>query len=307
MQVRDAGLHLRQHGAGSELAFLDILRGLGHGQHVEVLLVRRVEVDGHLRHRGEDDQHVGLEVGRQLGAGAVFVDDGRHAAIPAVLLDDGHAAASCGHHEVAVVHEILDGIELHDAHRRGRSHHLAPAAAGVLLERGARLVRKTHGLVFSKKRAHGLRGILERGVVRVDHRLGNERHRRAHDVATLELVQDGLGQLVADVSLAHGAALGQRHGRRLAVMGVRVVERVLDHADLRPVAMGHDDVHALAHHVDDVRGGVLHQLELLLRRVAQGVAAEGDDHGLAGSFLIGHGKSFLIGASDFTRQPAAAG
>ena len=39
-------------------------------------------------HRGEDDQHVGLEVGRQLGARAVFVDDGRHTAIPAVLLND---------------------------------------------------------------------------------------------------------------------------------------------------------------------------------------------------------------------------
>lgn len=70
-----------------------------------------------------------------------------------------------GNHEVAVVHEVPDGIELRDAHRRGRCDHLAPAAAGVLLERGARLVRKTHGLVFGRKRARGFRGILERGVV----------------------------------------------------------------------------------------------------------------------------------------------
>ena len=52
--------------------------------------------------------------------------------------------------------------------------------------------------------------------------------------------------------------------------------------------MGHHDVDAVADHIDDVLGGVLHQLELLLRRVAQGVAAQGDDDTWAVSFLIWH-------------------
>ena len=104
----------------------------------------------------------------------------------------------------------------------------------------------------------------------------------------LQVVQDGLGQLVADVALAHGAGLGERHLGRLAVVGGRVRERVVDHADLRAVAVGHDDVGALLDHVDDVLGGVLHQLELLLGRVAQGVAAQRDDDGLTFTLLIRH-------------------
>ena len=52
--------------------------------------------------------------------------------------------------------------------------------------------------------------------------------------------------------------------------------------------MGHDDVDAVADHVDDMLSGVLHQLELLLRAVAESVAAEGDDYGRTVTFLIWH-------------------
>ena len=52
--------------------------------------------------------------------------------------------------------------------------------------------------------------------------------------------------------------------------------------------MGHDDVGALLDHVDDVLGGVLHELELLLRGVAEGVAAQGDDSGLAVALFVSH-------------------
>ena len=52
--------------------------------------------------------------------------------------------------------------------------------------------------------------------------------------------------------------------------------------------MGDDDVHAIGDHVDDVLCGVLHQLELLLRAVAEGVATEGDDYGRTVTFCVGH-------------------
>ena len=67
-----------------------------------------------------------------------------------------------------------------------------------------------------------------------------------------------------------------------------VGESVVNHADLGAVAVGDDDVHAIGDHVDDVLGGVLHQLELLLRAVAESVAAEGDDYGRTVTFCVGH-------------------
>ena len=145
--------------------------------------------------------------------------------------------------------------------------------------------------------------VLEGGVVGVDHGLGHHVGRGAHDVAAAHLVEDGLGELVADVALAHGARLGEGHLGGLAVVGARVGEGVVDHADLGAVAVGHDDVDALGHHVDDVAGGVLHQLELLLGRVAQGVAAERDDDAGACSFVIWHCFSLQFIDESLERRP----
>ncbi len=114
---------------------------------------------------------------------------------------------------------------------------------------------------------------------------------RAHDVAGLQVVQDGLGQLVADVALGHGAGLGEGHVRGLVVVGRRVGERVVDHADLGAVAVGDDDVGAVLDHVHDALGGVPHERKLLLRGVAEGVAAQGDDDGLAVALFVWHKRS----------------
>ena len=178
--------------------------------------------------------------------------------------------------------------------RRGLGEALAPAAARVLLVGPAGLGGLGLGLLLRQERAHGLGGVLEGGVVGVDHGLGHDVCGGAHDVAAAHLVEDGLGKLVSDVALAHGARLGEGHLGGLAVVGGGVGEGVVDHADLGAVAVGDDHVDALGHHVDDVAGGVLHQLELLLGRVAQGVAAERDDDGLTGTFLIRHVYSFSM-------------
>ena len=208
-----------------------------------------------------------------------------------VLLDDRNAAAARGNDNIAIVHEILDGIEFHDALRLRGRHHLTPTAAGVLFIGVAGLLGALHGLFLGKEGAYGLRRVLECRILRVDHRLRDDACRGAHDATTLHLVQDGLRQLIADIALAHSSALGKRHSRRLAVMRGSVVECVIDHADLRAVAVGDHDVDSLGHHINDVLGRVLHQLQLLLRRVAQGVAAKSDDHGLAFAFLVCHSSS----------------
>ena len=94
----------------------------------------------------------------------------------------------------------------------------------------------------------------------------------------LQLAQDGLGQVIADVALAHSAAFGEGHGRNLGAFGLAGdVEGVVDHADLRAVAVGDDDLVALRDQVDDGLGGLGDESELLIRGVAQRVAAERND------------------------------
>ena len=93
----------------------------------------------------------------------------------------------------------------------------------------------------------------------------------------MHLAANALLQVITNVALGHGAALGQRHlGGTDGIVGSG--EGVLDHADLRAVAVGDDDLVALLDETEESVGGVAHGLDLLDGVVAEGVAAEGDDN-----------------------------
>ena len=128
-------------------------------------------------------------------------DNGRHAVVLAVLLDDWHAATAAGNHHVAGVHEVLHSVELDEAHGLRAGDHHAPATAGILFIGSARLGGALGGLLFGEEGTHGLGGVQERRVVSVHHGLGDQGGRGAADAAGLQLVQDGLGELIADVAL----------------------------------------------------------------------------------------------------------
>ena len=132
-------LYLGQHGALGELVLLHILAGFGGGQIVQPLLVGLVEVDSHLLHGGEDDEHIGVQLlGQQLG-GEVLVDDGGRA-LQVVMLGtvDGDAAAAAADDDVAAVAEGADGAQLHNLLGLGGGHIAAPAAAPRLPGTGSR-------------------------------------------------------------------------------------------------------------------------------------------------------------------------
>ena len=96
-------------------------------------------------------------------------------------------------------------------------------------------------------------------------------------IALVHLAADALLQVITNVALGHGAALGQRHlGGADGIVGSG--EGVLDHADLRAVAVGDDDLVALLDETEEGMGGVAHGLDLLDGVVAEGVAAKGDDN-----------------------------
>ena len=107
----------------------------------------------------------------------------------------------------------------------------------------------------------------------------------------MHLAADALLQVIADVALGHGAALGQRHlGGADCVVGGG--EGVLDHADLRAVAVGDDDLVALLDQAEEGVGGVAHGLDLLNGVVAEGVAAKGDDDTIG--LAVGFGHACLL-------------
>ena len=109
--------------------------------------------------------------------------------------------------------------------------------------------------------------MLEGGVILGHQGLGHHGGHALADAPGGQLVADGVLQVIADIALAHGAALGEGHvaldGAGLGGGG----QAQVDHAHLGAVAVGH---HYLV-------AGLGDQPELLLGGFAQGVAAQGDD------------------------------
>ena len=117
----------------------------------------------------------------------------------------------------------------------------------------------------------------------------------AHDVLPVKLVAQRAGELSADVSLAHGVAIGKRHRRHLGVLVLRRhFERLVDDADLRAVAVSHHNVDALFHHAGEILRCALQQLQLLARRIPQSIAAEGHHHALAVQFALQHVRNSFL-------------
>ena len=273
---RHGGLHLRQHRAGGKLPLVHVTARQLRRQVGEPLLIFLAEVDGDLLHGGQDDEHIRVEQLGKLCRGKVLVDNGGCAVELSVLADDGDAAAADGDDDGTGVHERLHGVLFNDVDGLGRGNDLTVAAACVLDHGVALFLCDAFCRFLVVERADGLRRLLEGGIVLRDEHLRDDgRHILVHP-ARGKLVADGVLEVVADVALAHGAALRERHvgldGAGLCGGG----HTEIDHADLRAVAVRNDDLVAFGDQIDDGLRGLAHQRELLSRRIAQGVAAESD-------------------------------
>ena len=90
-----------------------------------------------------------------------------------------------------------------------------------------------------------------------------------------QLLLNPLLQMEPDVSLAHGRALRQFKGRNLSIHRACSVKRLAYDSHLGAVSMADDDLMPLFYKSDKGRSRIVNALLLLLRRIAQGIAAQG--------------------------------
>lgn len=273
------GGDLRLHRACAELPLAQVALRVVGVQHVERALLRRAEIQADVVDRRKDEQVVRAHGLGQTGAGKVLVDDGVDTEIvPVRVARDRHTAAAAGDDDILIVEQVQDRAPLDDVHRLRRGDDTPPAAPGILAHMQGR-VAVLHPLCRGRvvKRADGLCRRLKGGVVRVNDDLRDDRrHLPRHGLRAQRTAQPLL-QMIADIALTHGRALRQRHGRDGGVRFRGGVERRLDHADLRTVAVADDDLVSLMDEPDERRAGGGHTRALLGGRIAERVAAERDD------------------------------
>ena len=205
------------------------------------------------------------------------------------MAHDGDAAATAGDDQLAGIDEGLDGADFNDFLGQRRGDDAAPAPAGIFLDDVAVFFGSVFRLFLGHEMADGLRRVLECRVFRVDADLSDHGgDGDVEDVAVVHFFAQGILQVIADVSLAHGDTDRQRRVGLVRVFPAQGGHGVVDHADLRAVAVGDDDFTAFLDEVDDGFGCRLDGQHLFVQCISQGVAAEGNDD----TFLfLGHDKS----------------
>ncbi len=248
--------------------------GIGHAQLIEPLHIGLAEVDGNLLHRGEDDQHVGVDKLRQLGTGPILVDHRTGTAQVIALPQHRNAAATDGDHHLTGGQHGRDGLFLDDIYGFGRCDHSAIATAGILFEPLA-LGHQRLGLLLAEEAADGLARVLEGGIVFIHLNLGHQSGNRLVDAAFQQGFTQGILQVITDITLTQGHA--DRHGQMggFGLVASRHLERLLNHPHLRPVAVGHHHLVPLGDQVGDSVRRALHRLHLLGQVVAQRIATKG--------------------------------
>ena len=180
--------------------------------------------------------------------------------------------------------EVADRLELDDLAGLGAGHDASPAAARVLAHGEALLEHHLLRLGLGVEGADRLGRVREGLVLGVDGHLGDDGHHGHVQPALAQVVGQRLRRHVADLALAHRAADVHRHRRhRLGRQGV-LDQQV---ADLGAVAVREHDAPAVLDQLRDAAHGAVDVEQLLLEGadlagLEDGVAAEGDDDGLAG-------------------------
>ena len=120
----------------------------------------------------------------------------------------------------------------------------------------------------------GLVGFFEGGIRCVNFDLRDQCHHIFRQPPGMELTGNGVLEMVADIVLTHGAALGERYLRLDNAVGGAVAQPEIDHADLRAVAVSNDQLMTLCNKIDDRFGGVADLRFLFFRRIAESIPAQ---------------------------------
>ena len=255
-------------------------------------MIRRAEADRHLFHGGEDHHHVGVDRFGQLHRRKIFVDHRVDARQHAVFLHDRNSSSAAGDDGHALVDQLADGLFLDNADRSRRGDDLAVAAPGVF-DHGHTGSSQFVGVFLAHEVADRLRWTLEGRIGGVDLDLRHEGGDAVVHLSGAEFVANGVLQVEADVAFAHGSALRKRHVGQLFIQLGSDVHGLLDHTDLRTIAVTHQHLNAGLDEIDDGARRVLDAFFLLFGCVSKSVAAQSDDDSFHYNLLFSQMEIFF--------------
>jgi hypothetical protein len=208
----DFGLHR----AGGEMAVTQISLRFRDGNGMQILLLRRLEVDGGTGDIGGDDETIGADFFGEDGAGQILVDNGIHAIERTPLTGDRNTSAAAANHNKTHIDQFADLPFFHDGDRARRCDHTA-VAFGCQAGRERAVGR----LGFGQDRADGFGRGFKGGIVFIDNHIADHRNERllGMDAEFHERGIEGRFDHIADLTLRlRHQNLQRQAGNRIAAL-----------------------------------------------------------------------------------------
>ena len=248
------------------------------------------EIDGNLFHCCQDDEKISIQLLGTQVADEILIDDSGSAFQVIALKSNGDTAAAAGDDQLTGLYQRADRADFDDFHRLGRSNHTAVAASCIFLHDIAVFFFCFFCLFSSHKMTDGLGRAFESGIFGINTDLRDHcRNRHIENTTVVQLFTKCILQIVADISLAHGNTHRQRCIGLTGVFAGQSSHGIIDHANLRTIAVRNNNFTAFLNQINDGAGSNLNSLHLFRKCISQSIAPKSNHD----SFFLFHKTKFL--------------
>ncbi len=189
------------------------------------------------------------------------------------LLDNGNPAAAAGNDNLSGVRQSTDGFYFYNINGLRGGNDSAEAFSGRLLHIVA-LFHFNLRIVGGHIPPNQLGGLIKSLVVGVHRHLGENRGYGFADAPAKKLRFQGILDIIAHISLTHGAANAHGGGGVVDIKTAQLRHGLVYHTDLRAVAVGDGQLVASLHQIGKGFCGNLDGVPLFGGGIAKGVVSE---------------------------------
>jgi len=185
-----------------------------------------------------------------------------------LLLNNGDTAAAAGDHDLISSCKSTDGFDLHNINGSWSSNDTAEALSGFFLYIVA-LFYLNFSIISGHITADQLGRLIERFIIGIYRYLGQDGGNCFADAPAEQLCFQGILNIVTDITLAHGAAHAHGGWGIVNIKTAKLRHGLVDHTDLRPVAVGDGQLVVSLHQICKSFGGNLNGVPLLHGSVSE--------------------------------------
>ena len=184
-----------------------------------------------------------------------------------LLFDDGYSASAAGDDHLICLRKGADGLKLHNVYGFGRCH-CPPEALARIFYYIISFFQLRLRILRGHMASYDLGGVIEGLVVGIHGDLCQNGADGLVDSPFQKLAAESILDIIAHIALTHGGTDAHGGRRIVDIDSPQLRHGLMDHADLRAIAVGNGKLVVLFHQIGQSGGRDFHRVPLGVGGVA---------------------------------------